>query len=144
MLFSSWSLGVELDKKGFVSVDAYQNTSVPNVYALGDVAGKKLLTPGMLPSHTHTLKQAFSLSLSLSLTHTHTHTHTFTHTVAIAAGRKLAHRLFGYQPEEKMDYDDIPTVVFSHPPIGTIGMTQGKNHNIFHPHFQFHFFIVHS
>ena len=35
-----------MDKKGFISVDAYQNTSVANVYALGDVAGKKLLTPG--------------------------------------------------------------------------------------------------
>ncbi|NIQ53235.1 MAG: FAD-dependent oxidoreductase, partial [Gammaproteobacteria bacterium] len=35
--------------------------------------------------------------------------------VAIAAGRKLADRLFGGQPEARMDYDDIPSVVFSHP-----------------------------
>ena len=46
--------------------------------------------------------------------------------VAIAAGRKLAHRLFENKPESKMDYNDIPTVVFSHPPIGTIGMTEGQ------------------
>ena len=46
--------------------------------------------------------------------------------VAIAAGRKLAHRLFDNQPESKMNYDDIPTVVFSHPPIGTVGLSQGK------------------
>lgn len=29
-------------------MDGYQNTNVPNIYALGDVAGKKLLTPGWL------------------------------------------------------------------------------------------------
>ena len=46
--------------------------------------------------------------------------------VAIAAGRRLAHRLFDNQPESKMNYDDIPTVVFSHPPIGTVGMTEGQ------------------
>ena len=44
--------------------------------------------------------------------------------VALAAGRKLAHRLFDNQPELKMDYTNIPTVVFSHPPIGTIGLTE--------------------
>ncbi len=44
--------------------------------------------------------------------------------VAIAAGRKLADRLFGGQPEARMDYDDIPSVVFSHPPIGTVGLTE--------------------
>ena len=36
---------VELDR-GFIKVDEYQNTSVQNLYALGDIAGKKLLTPG--------------------------------------------------------------------------------------------------
>ncbi len=38
--------GVEISKKGFIAVDEYQNTNVPNVYALGDIAGNKLLTPG--------------------------------------------------------------------------------------------------
>ncbi len=46
--------------------------------------------------------------------------------VAIAAGRKLAHRLFEGKKDSKLDYTNIPTVVFSHPPIGTIGLTQGK------------------
>ncbi|XP_033637722.1 glutathione reductase, mitochondrial-like [Asterias rubens] len=46
--------------------------------------------------------------------------------VAIAAGRKLAHRLFDNKPDYKMNYDLIPTVVFSHPPIGTIGLTQAE------------------
>ncbi|HSU40516.1 MAG TPA: glutathione-disulfide reductase [Polyangiaceae bacterium] len=44
--------------------------------------------------------------------------------VAIAAGRKLADRLFGGQPEARVDYTDIPTVVFSHPPIGTVGLSE--------------------
>ena len=47
--------------------------------------------------------------------------------VAIAAGRRLAHRLFDGQTGLKLDYNNIPTVVFSHPPIGTIGFTEGKN-----------------
>jgi glutathione reductase (NADPH) len=44
--------------------------------------------------------------------------------VAIAAGRRLADRLFGGRPEAKLDYDDIPSVVFSHPPIGTVGLSE--------------------
>jgi glutathione reductase (NADPH) len=44
--------------------------------------------------------------------------------VAIAAGRRLVDRLFGGQPEARLDYDDIPTVVFSHPPIGTVGLSE--------------------
>ncbi|GJJ12227.1 hypothetical protein Clacol_006468 [Clathrus columnatus] len=46
--------------------------------------------------------------------------------VAIAAGRRLANRLFG-PPEfakDKLDYTNIPTVVFSHPTIGTVGLTE--------------------
>uniref|UniRef100_A0AAQ6ICW3 Glutathione reductase n=1 Tax=Anabas testudineus TaxID=64144 RepID=A0AAQ6ICW3_ANATE len=44
--------------------------------------------------------------------------------VAIAAGRKLAHRLFEGKKDSKLDYSSIPTVVFSHPPIGTVGLTE--------------------
>lgn len=46
--------------------------------------------------------------------------------VAIAAGRRLADRLFGKQPHAKLDYHTIPTVVFSHPPIGAIGLTEAQ------------------
>ncbi|PIK46540.1 putative glutathione reductase, mitochondrial-like [Apostichopus japonicus] len=74
------NIGVNVDKKGNIVVDEFQNTSAQNVYALGDVCGKALLTP-----------------------------------VAIAAGRRLAHRLFDNKPDLKLDYEDIPTVVFSHP-----------------------------
>ncbi|TND05753.1 MAG: glutathione reductase (NADPH) [Gammaproteobacteria bacterium] len=44
--------------------------------------------------------------------------------VAIAAGRSLADRLFGGKPGAHLDYTNIPTVVFSHPPIGTVGLTE--------------------
>jgi len=44
--------------------------------------------------------------------------------MAIAAGRRLADRLFGNQPNAKADYTNVPTVVFSHPVIGTCGLTE--------------------
>ncbi|GMR20106.1 MAG: glutathione-disulfide reductase [Gammaproteobacteria bacterium] len=44
--------------------------------------------------------------------------------VAIAAGRRLADRLFDKQSDARLDYDNIASVVFSHPPIGTVGMTE--------------------
>jgi glutathione reductase (NADPH) len=80
---------VERDASGFVLVDAYQNTCVPGVYAVGDVTGVAELTP-----------------------------------VAIAAGRRLADRLFDDRPERRLSYDLIPTVVFSHPPIATVGLSE--------------------
>jgi glutathione reductase (NADPH) len=87
--FGLEELGVVLDVHGHVTVDAFQNTSVPGVYAIGDVTGLAELTP-----------------------------------VAIAAGRKLADRLFGREPDARLDYDDIPSVVFSHPPVGFVGLSE--------------------
>lgn len=82
-------VNVQLDTKGLIAVDAYQNTSVEGIYALGDVTSAPALTP-----------------------------------VAIAAGRRLADRLFANQPESRLDYNNISTVIFSHPPIGTVGLTE--------------------
>ena len=83
--------GIDLicDVRGFIPVDAYQNTNIDNIYAIGDVTGKATLTP-----------------------------------VAIAAGRKLAERLFAGKADSKLDYDNIASVVFTHPPVGTIGLTE--------------------
>ena len=44
--------------------------------------------------------------------------------VAIAAGRRLADRLYGGMNDRHLDYHNIPTVIFTHPPIGTVGMTE--------------------
>lgn len=82
-------VGVAVGRGGNILVDDYQKTNVQNIYALGDVCGKALLTP-----------------------------------VAIAAGRKLAHRLFDGKKNWKLDYSNIPTVIFSHPPVGTVGLSQ--------------------
>jgi glutathione reductase (NADPH) len=44
--------------------------------------------------------------------------------VAVAAGRRLADRLFGGKADAKLDYRDVPTVVFSHPPLATVGCSE--------------------
>lgn len=44
--------------------------------------------------------------------------------VAVASGRRLSERLFNNKPNEHLDYNLVPTVMFSHPPIGTIGLTE--------------------
>ena len=44
--------------------------------------------------------------------------------VAVAAGRRLSERLFNNKPDEHLNYDNVATVVFSHPPIGTVGLTE--------------------
>lgn len=89
-------VGVKLARKGHIEVDEYQNTNVEGVYALGDVTGQAELTP-----------------------------------VAIAAGRALSNRIFGslhasrgLHLPQKLDYSNIPTVVFAHPEVGTIGLTE--------------------
>lgn len=82
---------VELDQRGCIKVDKYQNSTASGIYALGDNIGKVDLTP-----------------------------------VAVKAGRLLAERLFNHQAEAHMDYSLIPTVVFSHPPIGTIGLSEDE------------------
>ncbi|NQZ79839.1 MAG: glutathione-disulfide reductase [Colwellia sp.] len=81
--------GVEVDERGFIPTDKYQNTNVSNIYAVGDNTGRAQLTP-----------------------------------VAVAAGRRLCERLFNNKPYEHLDYTNIATVVFSHPVIGTVGLSE--------------------
>ncbi len=83
--------GVKLTEKGAIYSDEFENTSVPGIYALGDVTGKLDLTP-----------------------------------VAVKAGRQLSERLFNNQADAKLDYTDVATVVFSHPVIGSVGLTEEK------------------
>lgn len=44
--------------------------------------------------------------------------------VAVASGRRLSERLFNNKPNEHLDYRLIPSVIFSHPPIGTVGVSE--------------------
>lgn len=44
--------------------------------------------------------------------------------VAIAAGRQLSDRLFDGQADARLEYENIPTAIFTHPPIGTVGMSE--------------------
>jgi glutathione reductase (NADPH) len=46
--------------------------------------------------------------------------------VAIAAGRRLADRIYGRMEGRHLDYRLVPTVIFSHPPMGTVGMTEAE------------------
>jgi glutathione reductase (NADPH) len=46
--------------------------------------------------------------------------------VAIAAGRRLSDRLFGNKTDRRLEYSMIPTVVFTHPPIGTVGASEAE------------------
>lgn len=73
-------------------------------------------------------------------------------TVAIAAGRQLGNRLFGGPQfkNAKLSYDNIPTVVFSHPEVGTVGLTEpqarerfgDENVKVYHTRFPAMFYSV--
>lgn len=80
---------VELDERGYVKIDKWQETTAKGVYAVGDVTPHAALTP-----------------------------------VAIRAGRYLSERLFNGKDDLYVDYSIIPTVLFTEPPMGTVGLTE--------------------
>jgi glutathione reductase (NADPH) len=89
-------IGVELGERGEVVVDRYSASTVPSVYAVGDVTDRIALTP-----------------------------------VAIKEGHAVALTLFGSQPTP-IDHMDVPSAVFSQPPIGTVGLTEAEARERFH------------
>ena len=101
-----------------INVDDAQNTSTPGVYALGDVCGKVELTP----------VRAAPPYVRLPPTHRPSNTSPCAPVlqVAIAAGRLLSDRLFAGLADAKLDYNGVPSVVFSHPPVGTCGLTEAQ------------------
>lgn len=55
-MFSMYFQNVDTDEKGHIVVDEFQNTSQAGIYAVGDVCGRALLTPGMeFPLHNEVL-----------------------------------------------------------------------------------------
>ena len=84
------NIGVQLKKNGSIKVDEWNRTTVPNIYAVGDVTDRIQLTP-----------------------------------VAIQEGTAVAETLFNNNPIQ-VDYGDVPTAVFSNPPIGTVGLTEAE------------------
>jgi len=85
--------GVKLGKNGAIMVDEDNQSSVPSIYAVGDVTDRVQLTP-----------------------------------VAIREGQAFADTMFGNKPT-RVDYDCIPSAVFSHPPIAGVGMTEAEARN---------------
>jgi glutathione reductase (NADPH) len=82
------ALGVQLNDEGAVIVNEAHQTSVPHIYAVGDVTDRINLTP-----------------------------------VAIAEGRCFAETVFNNNPMTT-DYADVPSAVFSQPPVATVGLTE--------------------
>lgn len=87
------AVGVELGKNGAILVDEDNQSSVPSIYAIGDVTDRVQLTP-----------------------------------VAIREGQAFADTVFGGKPT-RVDYANIPSAVFSHPPIAAVGMTESEARN---------------
>ncbi|RYX96121.1 MAG: glutathione-disulfide reductase [Comamonadaceae bacterium] len=86
--------GVKVDAAGAIEVNAHYQTSVPSIYALGDVTAKIQLTP-----------------------------------VALGEAMVVVDHLFGAATGKKprsMSYDFIPTAVFTHPNIGTVGFGEAE------------------
>jgi glutathione reductase (NADPH) len=88
--------GVALGENGEVVVDRFSASSVPSIYAVGDVTDRIALTP-----------------------------------VAIKEGHAVALTLFGSQPTP-VDHNDVPSAVFSQPPVGTVGVTEAEAKERFH------------
>jgi glutathione reductase (NADPH) len=88
-------VGVQLAESGAIKVDADNRSSVPSIYAVGDVTDRVQLTP-----------------------------------VAIREGQAFADTVFGNKPHQ-VDYDCIPSAVFSAPPMCGVGMTEAQARNKF-------------
>lgn len=82
------NVGIQLGDRGEIIADQHDATGCDNIFAIGDVTLKSMLTP-----------------------------------TAIQCGRLLADRLYA-TGNTLMDYQNIPTAIFSQPPVATVGLTQ--------------------
>jgi glutathione reductase (NADPH) len=85
--------GVDVGEKGQIKVDEDNRSSVPSIFAVGDVTDRIQLTP-----------------------------------VAIREAQAFADTFFGNKPT-RVDYNCVPSAVFSHPPLAGVGMTEGQARN---------------
>jgi glutathione reductase (NADPH) len=94
----------------------------PNTDGLGlDAAGVETDEAGFVPTDTFQATNVENIFALGDVTGREALT-----PVAIAAGRRLADRLYGGMDGRHLDYQHIATVIFSHPPIGTIGLTEAE------------------
>lgn len=91
--------GVQLNHKGAIEVNSHYQSSLPSVYALGDVTARLQLTP-------------VALGEAMVLVD---------HLLGPAAGKK----------PRSMSYDFVPTAVFTHPNIGTVGYSEEEARKVF-------------
>ncbi len=89
-------IGVALDAIGAVKVDEYSQSTVPSIYAVGDVTNRIALTP-----------------------------------IAIREGHAFADTIFGNR-KTVVDYEGVPTAVFTTPELGTVGLTEGQAREAHH------------
>lgn len=90
------TIGVALDPIGAVKVDEYSQSTVPSIYAVGDVTNRIALTP-----------------------------------VAIREGHAFADTIFGNK-KTVVDYEGVPTAVFTTPELGTVGLTEAQAREAYH------------
>jgi glutathione reductase (NADPH) len=88
--------GVALDAIGAIKVDEFSQSTVPSIYAVGDVTNRIALTP-----------------------------------VAIREGHAFADTVFGDKKTD-VDYENVPTAVFTTPELGTVGLTEGEAREAYH------------
>lgn len=86
-------LGITVNADGSVAVNEHLQTKIPSIYAIGDLIGRKALTPVALAEAMYLVDQLFG-------------------------------RAEGKAPRHPIEYDLVPTAVFTHPNIGTVGLSE--------------------
>ena len=105
-----------------VDVDAYQNTSVAGIYAVGDVTGRAQLTPVAIAAGRLLADRLFGPQAAAMRRSQRSGAQQGAPSSTEGNGDHAASSSQKHLP--RLEYNDIPTVVFTHPPIGSIGLTE--------------------
>ncbi len=123
----STDAGIALDTADGMRLDGYDRIiwavgRAPNTRSLDlDAAAVESLANGIVPTDEYQNTNVAGIYAIGDVTGQKSLT-----PVAIAAGRRLGERLFGGKPESKVDYGNVPSVVFAHPPVATVGLTEDQ------------------